>query len=124
MITGLITRCVWGKMEQNRPHRRIYIMDIPTEPVDLDRRILIIRGQSVMLDRDLAKIYGVPTKILKRAVRRNQERFPEDFMFPLTEQEVENLRCQFGTSSWGGHRYLPFAFTEHAAMMLAFKALI
>ena len=66
-----------------------------------------------MLDFDLAELYEVETTLLKRAVRRNIERFPEDFMFELTKEELENLRRQFGTSSWGGVRYLPFAFTEH-----------
>ena len=81
--------------------------------------IYIIRNQRVMLDSDLAEIYGVETKMLKRAVRRNIERFPEDFMFELTDEEFQNLRFQFGTSSWGGSRYAPFAFTEHGAVMLA-----
>jgi hypothetical protein len=71
-----------------------------------------IREQKVMLDMDLAELYGVETKQLKRAVRRNAKRFPTDFMFELTLKELENLRSQFGTSSWGGQRYLPFVFTE------------
>ena len=66
-------------------------------------KIYIIRGQKVMLDSALAELYGVETKQLKRQVNRNLERFPEDFMFELTEQEFENLRCQIGTSSWGAH---------------------
>ena len=78
-----------------------------------------IRGQKVMLDRDLAELYGVETKQLKRQVRRNSGRFPEDFMFELTEAEVEILRSQFGTSSWGGTRYLPMAFTEQGVAMLS-----
>ncbi len=72
-----------------------------------------------MLDFDLAELYKVETKLLKRAVRRNIERFPEDFMFELTKEELENLRRQFGTSSWGGVRYMPFAFTEHGVAMLS-----
>ena len=75
-----------------------------------------IRGQKVMLDFDLAEMYQVETKNLKRAVRRNMERFPDDFMFELTENEWETLRCNFGTSNpennRGGIRYMPFAFTE------------
>ncbi|MFH6945495.1 ORF6N domain-containing protein [Flavobacterium sp. FlaQc-50] len=67
-------------------------------------KILLIRGQKVMLDSELATLYGVETKQLKRQVRRNMERFPEDFMFELTEIESEILRSQFGTSSWGGNR--------------------
>lgn len=84
----------------------------------IESKILLIRGQKVMLDADLAELYGVETKMLNRAVKRNSERFPEDFMFQLTAEEVDNLRFQFGTSSWGGRRYLPYAFTEHGALML------
>ncbi|PKL43101.1 MAG: hypothetical protein CVV41_11905 [Candidatus Riflebacteria bacterium HGW-Riflebacteria-1] len=65
-----------------------------------------------MLDSDLALLYQVETKALKRAVKRNMERFPPDFMFELTKEETNILRCQNGTSSWGGSRYLPYAFTE------------
>jgi len=81
----------------------------------------MIRGQKVMLDFDLAKIYGVPTKRLKERVKRNIERFPSDFMFVLDRKEFLNLRSQFATSSfkWGGTRYLPAVFTEHGAIMLA-----
>ena len=92
---------------------------IPMERIE--RAILFIRGEKVMLDRDLAEIYGVETKALNRAVKRNASRFPSDFMFQLTAKEAANLRCQFGTSSfqYGGRRYLPYAFTEHGALMLA-----
>ena len=72
-----------------------------------------------MLDFDLAKIYRVETKNLKRAVKRNIERFPEDFMFELTQNEVQALRCQIGTSSWGGTRYQSFAFTEQGVAQLS-----
>lgn len=72
-----------------------------------------------MLDRDLAWLYGVETKVLNQAVRRNQDRFPADFMFQLTEREFSNLRSQFVTSSWGGTRRLPFAFTEQGVAMLS-----
>ncbi len=84
-------------------------------------RIRHVRGKAVMLDRDLAKLYDVETKVLNRAVRRNIERFPEDFMIVLTEQEWSILRCQIGTSSsWGGHgRFLPIAFTEQGVAMLS-----
>ena len=75
-------------------------------------KIYYLRGQKVMLDQDLAVLYEVETKTLKRQVKRNLDRFPEDFMFELTKEELENLRCQNGTSSWGGARYLPMAFTE------------
>lgn len=74
-------------------------------------KILLIRGKRVILDKDLAKLYEVDTRQLTRQVRRNIERFPEDFMFQLTGAEFENLMCQFGTSSWGGTRKLPYAFT-------------
>jgi len=89
------------------------------KPDAIASKIHIIRGQKVMLDRDLAELYEVDTKQLKRQVRRNQERFPDDFMFSLTEDEFENLRCQFGTSSWGGSRYLSMAFTEQGVAMLS-----
>ena len=72
-----------------------------------------------MLDSDLAELYDVPTKRVNEAVRRNAERFPEDFMFQLTKEELEILRSQFATSSWGGTRYLPYVFTEHGVLMLA-----
>jgi cell division septum initiation protein DivIVA len=85
----------------------------------IESRIFVIRGQKVMLDADLAELYGVETKRLNEQVRRNSERFPEDFMFQLTAEEFENLKSQFATSSWGGRRKLPFAFTEHGAIMAA-----
>ena len=72
-----------------------------------------------MLDRDLAALYGVETKALKLAVRRNNKKFPVDFMFSLSNQEVKNLRSQIVTSSWGGSRYLPMAFTEQGVAMLS-----
>jgi hypothetical protein len=85
----------------------------------IDHVIYTIHGQRVMLDEDLAKIYGVGTKVLNQAIRRNKERFPEDFMFKLTIEEFANLRSQFVTSNRGGRRYMPFAFTEHGSVMLA-----
>jgi flagellar capping protein FliD len=81
--------------------------------------IHLIRGIKVMLDRDLAELYNVETGQLKRAVKRNIDRFPDDFMFELTKDEFENLRCQFGTSSWGGTRYTPMGFTEQGVAMLS-----
>src|SRR4030065_2578233 len=91
---------------------------IPVEIIE--KKILLIRGEKVMLDADLAELYGVETKILVRAVKRNVDRFPSDFMIQLNKEEFENLRFQFGTSSrWGGRRYLPFAFTEQGGAMLA-----
>jgi hypothetical protein len=122
---------------------------VPYEAIE--NKIYLIRGQKVMLDDDLAQLYGVPTKRFNEQVRRNVERFPEDFMFQITKEEWENLRFQFGTlneaqdnknlrlqnaplneakdskilrsqfatSSYGGRRYLPFAFTEHGILMLS-----
>ena len=83
--------------------------------------ILLIRGQKVILDADLAGLYGVETKILNKAVKRHLDRFPKDFMFQLTTEEAENLRFQIGTSSriHGGRRYLPYAFTEQGVAMLS-----
>ena len=82
--------------------------------------IRTIRGQKVILDSDLARIYGVPTKAFNRAVKRNAQRFPADFMFQLTRDEFESLRCQIGTSNTrGGRRFLPYVFTEHGAVMAA-----
>ncbi|PVD52785.1 DNA-binding protein [Terrimonas sp.] len=85
----------------------------------IQQKIFTIRGERVILDFDISGIYEVETKILNQAVKRNIDRFPEDFMFQLTETEWENLRSQFVTSSWGGRRYLPYAFTEHGVTMLA-----
>jgi len=82
-------------------------------------KILEIRGKKVMLDRDLAQLYGVGTRNLNKAVKRNLERFPEDFMFQLTKEEFENLMFQNGTSRWGGTRKLPYAFTEQGVAMLS-----
>ena len=82
-------------------------------------RVYMIRGQQVMLDYDLAEIYGYEVKRLNEQVKRNINRFPEDFMFQLTETELENLKSQFATSSWGGKRKLPHAFTEQGIYMLA-----
>jgi phage regulator Rha-like protein len=105
---------------------------VPIERIE--RMIIFIRGQKVMLDSDLAELYGVETKVLNQAVKRNIERFPEDFMFQLTGEEWEVLRCHFGTSNKpadlrsqnvtskdgrGGRRYPPYVFTEHGAVMLA-----
>jgi hypothetical protein len=82
-------------------------------------QIYYIRGQKVMIDSELAEMYEVETKVLNQAVKRNISRFPEDFMFQLSLEEWENLRSQFATSSWGGQRYLPFAFTEQGVAMLS-----
>ena len=82
-------------------------------------KIYIVRDKKVMLDRDLAELYEVETKVLNQAVRRNIERFPEAFLFQLTDAEHEILKSQIVTSSWGGTRKLPFAFTEYGVAMLS-----
>ena len=82
-------------------------------------KIFLIRGKKVMLDFELAEMYAVETKQLKRQVRRNAERFPKDFMFELAQKEFKNLRSHIGTSSWGGTRYMPIAFTEQGVAMLS-----
>ena len=88
---------------------------IPREVVE--RKIYLIRGHRVMLDKDLASLYGVETKNLNLQVKRNIRRFPEDFMFQLSKEE--NLRLQIATSSYGGRRYLPYVFTEQGVAMLS-----
>ena len=90
---------------------------VPVERVE--SRIYVIRGEKVLLDQDLAQLYEVETKVLVQAVKRNQGRFPTDFMFQLTPEEFENLRSQIVTSSWGGRRTAPYAFTEQGVAMLS-----
>jgi len=87
----------------------------------IERRIYLIRGQKVLIDFDLADLYGVSTKQLNQQVSRNKKRFPEDFMFRLTKEEADALRSQFVTSNTGrgGRRYLPYAFTEQGVAMLS-----
>src|SRR5260370_999408 len=85
----------------------------------IQQSILLLRAHKVMLDFDLAALYGVQTKILNKAVKRNLQRFPADFMFELSDAEFENLRFQFGTSRWGGRRYRPYAFSEQGVAMLS-----
>ena len=91
------------------------------ETIQIQNMIHEIRGQKVMLDSDLAALYEIETKALNRAVKRNIERFPQMFMFQLTEHELSSLRYQIGTSnqSKGGRRYLPYVFTEHGVLMLS-----
>ena len=88
---------------------------------EIESRIFTVRGKQVMLDGDLAKLYGVETKVLNQAVKRNLDRFPESFRFQLSENELKILRSQIVTSSetHGGKRYLPFVFTEQAVAMLS-----
>jgi phage regulator Rha-like protein len=90
---------------------------IPAEHIE--KSILLLRGHKVMLDKDLAKLYGVSTTNLNRAVTRNIDRFPDDFMFKLSKAEFENLKFHIGTSSWGGTRKQPRAFTEQGVAMLS-----
>ena len=102
------------------PHRK----ELTTIPLEvIERKIYLIRGHKVMLAFDLAELYEVETKALNRAVKRNGDRFPEDFIFQLTAEETESLRFHFGTSNpaptRGGRRYLPYAFTEHGVAMLS-----
>ena len=82
-------------------------------------RIYVIRGEKIMLDRDLAEMYGVETRVLNQSIKRNLSRFPKDFMFQLSEKEFKNLISQNVTSSWGGTRKLPYAFTEQGVAMLS-----
>ena len=81
--------------------------------------LLIVRGRRVILDHDLARLYGVSTKVLNQAVKRNLDRFPEDFMFQLSKEEADNLTFQNGIASWGGRRTPPYAFTEQGVAMLS-----
>ena len=90
---------------------------IPLERIQ--QQIFLLRGQKVMLSNDLAALYGVEAKALNRAVKRNIGRFPDDFMFQLNDEEWTNLKCQIGTSSWGGTRVAPYAFTEQGVAMLS-----
>jgi len=93
--------------------------NLPVPDEIVMNKIFLLRGQKVMIDEDLAELYGVETRRLNEQVKRNIERFPEDFMFQLTENEYTNLMSQNATSSWGGRRKLPYAFTEHGVLMLS-----
>lgn len=89
-------------------------------PPDLQNTILLIRGQKVILDSDIARLYGVETRVLIQAMKRNKTRFPDDFVFQLNTEEAEGLRSQFVISNTrGGRRYAPYAFTEHGVAMLS-----
>jgi hypothetical protein len=83
------------------------------------QRIFVMRGRKVLLDADLASLYGVETRRLNEQVRRNLEKFPDDFIFEVSNEEISNLKSHLATSSWGGRRKLPLAFTEHGAIMAA-----
>ena len=104
------------------PHKKNLTASSLAASVQLiERRIYLIRGHKVMIDEDLAELYGVPTKRLNEQVARNKKRFPEDFMFRLTKEEAESLRSQFATSNTGrgGRRHLPYVFTEQGVAMLS-----
>jgi hypothetical protein len=92
-------------------------MSTPIPVESIVNKIVLLRGEKVLLDSDLAELYDVETKQLKRAVRRHLNRFPEDFMLQLSKEDFQNLRSHFGTSSWGGTRYMPMAFTEQGVAM-------
>jgi hypothetical protein len=92
---------------------------VPIPRINIGDCIRELRGERVILDLDLAELFGVTTKRLNEQVKRNQERFPEDFMFQLSDQEVGDLRSQFATAKWSKRRGLPYAFTEHGAVMAA-----
>ncbi len=96
-----------------------FMKTTPITVAPIENRIVFIRRQKVILDADLAELYGVETRRLNEQVRRNRNRFPVDFIFELTAEEFANLKSQFATSSWGGRRKLPLAFTEHGAIMAA-----
>jgi len=102
------------------PQSPVQIKGTKIVPLDeIQSRILVVRGFRVILDSELARLYGATTKRLNEQVRRNPKRFPSDFCFQLTSQEVANLRSQIATSSYGGRRYSPFVFTEHGAVQAA-----
>ncbi len=94
-------------------------LTLAVTPGFVERRIYIIREMKVMLDSDLAELYQIATMRLNEQVRRNEDRFPSDFMFQLTKKELENLKSQIAISSWGGRRKLPYAFTELGVAMLS-----
>jgi hypothetical protein len=104
-----------------RQRQRRLVHRLATPSHSIEGRILVLRGEKVLLDRDLAELYAVETKALNRAVRRNASRFPPDFMFALSRKEATNLKYQFDTSSLshGGQRKLPLAFTEYGVAMLS-----
>lgn len=101
-------------MAKETKRKNVYVPD-----ESIISKIYLIRGQKVMLDEDLAELYQVETRRLNEAVKRNSDRFPGDFMFQLNNKEFQNLKSQFATSSWGGRRKLPLAFTEQGVAMLS-----
>jgi ORF6N domain len=108
---------IWSYLETDNAKMSRIIKDLTDELIMT--KIYVIRKQKVMLDEDLAELYQVDTKRLNEQIKRNISRFPMDFMFQLKKQELKNLKSQFATSSWGGRRNLPYAFTEHGVLMLS-----
>jgi len=108
-------------MSDDSEIKKVHKQSPAVVPVELiEKKIYLIRGHKVMLDSDLAELYGVKTKVLLQSVKRNINRFPSDFMFQLSKEEFDNLRSQIVTSkSRGGRRYLPYAFTEQGVAMLS-----
>ena len=120
IVVQVLPICLKFLLGQSDLRSQIVTSNMAVPPERIERRILQVRRQKVMLDADLAELYGVETKVLNQSVRRNLYRFPADFMFQLTKQEFRDLRFQFGTSSrWGGRRYIPMAFTEQGVAMLS-----
>jgi hypothetical protein len=119
VITNCDLKIIFNFTIANEIHmsKKTNHLAVPDEIIS--SRIYLIRGKKVIIDQDLAKLYQVDTKVLKQAVRRNIERFPEDFMFELSNQEFAILRSQIATSSWGGTRYAPMVFTEQGVAMLS-----
>jgi hypothetical protein len=112
IIKELVT--VWHQFKKGGNKMQ---QSVPQEVIE--KRIFMIRGHNVMIDKDLAVLYDIATRDLNKAVTRNLERFPADFMFQLTTKEFENLKFHFGTSSWGGTRKMPRVFTEQGVAMLS-----
>lgn len=109
----------YRKVTQGVPPRMRPVVVNSSDSDRISNAIIILRGQRVLLDRDLAELYGVETRRLNEQVRRNKQRFPADFIFEVSDQEARALISQFATSSWGGIRKRPLAFTEHGAIMAA-----
>ncbi len=107
-----------AEMTENLKSVQVQNAEVVTYVV-VENKILSVRGTQVILDRDLSELYGVETRTLNQAVTRNLERFPEEFRFQLTPEEFNNLKSQIVTSSWGGTRKLPYAFTEQGVAMLS-----
>ena len=107
------------EMIEGKANKPVANSDQLPKVIDIKPMIRVIRGQQVMIDRDLAQLYGVETKRLNEQVKRNIERFPDDFMFQLNKDDVEILKSQNATSSWGGDRRFPYAFTEQGIAMLS-----